>query len=333
MIEKYRAYEVSETKPGEFNGSVIEKDISTLPENDVLIRVLYSSLNYKDALSASGNKGVTKQYPFTPGVDAAGIVKKSTNPAFKEGDKVFVTGYDLGMNTPGGLGEYISVPSTWVFPLPENMTCKTVMMHGTAGLTAGLSVLRLIEEGVTNDMGKIVVSGASGGVGSITVAILNHLKYSVTAVSGKEDFKEKLLAIGAQEVLPRNTLSENNKKPLLSAKWAGGVDTVGGNILSTMLKSIKQYGCVAACGNAASFELNTTVFPFILRGITLAGIDSAECPYNRRKIIWNKLFNEWNVVDRLKLINKEIPLEEVDRYLKLMLEGKNSGHIIVKHRE
>ena len=174
--------------------------------------------------------------------------------------------------------------------------------------------------------------GASGGVGSIAVALLSYLKYSVSAVTGKEDFKEKLLAVGAKEILPREALNDTTKKPLLSANWAGGIDTVGGNVLSTMLKSIKQYGCVSSCGNAASYELITTVFPFILRGITLSGIDSAECPYDRRKFIWKKLFNEWNILNTLKVINNEIPLKDVEYYLQLILQGKNRGHIIVKHR-
>lgn len=332
MTEKFLAYEVNETSPGVFKGSIVEKDVASLAYKGVLIRVYYSSLNYKDALSASGNRGVTKQYPFTPGVDAAGIVVKSDDSAFQKGDRVFVTGFDLGMNTPGGLGEYISVPPEWIFHLPENISFKDVMMYGTAGLTAGLSVSRLIEEGVSPEKGNIVVSGASGGVGSIAVALLSYLKYSVSAVTGKEDFKEKLLAVGAKEILPRDALNDTTKKPLLSAKWAGGIDTVGGNILSTMLKSIKRYGCVASCGNAASYELNTTVFPFILRGITLAGIDSAECPYEKRKVVWDRLFNNWNIINSIKHINKEIPLEEVATYLTLMLKGENRGHIVVKHR-
>ncbi len=332
MNEKYLAYEVKEIKTGEFKGSIVEKDVASLPYKGTLIRVYYSSLNYKDALSAAGNKGITKQYPFTPGVDAAGIIIKSDNPKFQKGDRVFITGYDLGMNTPGGLGEYISVPPEWIFHLPDNISFKDVMMYGTAGLTAGLSTLRLIEEGVTTDKGSIVVSGASGGVGSISVALLNFLGFSVSAVTGKEDFKEILFSMGTKEVLPRDTLNDPKNKPLLSAKWAGGIDTVGGNILSTMLKSIKQYGCVASCGNASSYELNTTVFPFILRGITLAGIDSAECPYERRKVVWDRFFNNWNIINLIKHINKEISLEEVPTYLTLMLKGENRGHIVVKHR-
>jgi putative YhdH/YhfP family quinone oxidoreductase len=331
MAEKFFAYEVREVNPGEYKGSVVKKELASLPFKGVLIRVYYSSLNYKDALSASGNKGVTKQYPFTPGVDAAGIVEKSDDAAFQKGARVFVTGFDLGMNTPGGLGEFISVPSSWVFHLPDNISFKEVMMYGTAGLTAGLSTLRLIEEGVSPEKGNIVVSGASGGVGSIAVALLSFLKYTVSAVTGKEDFKEKLLTVGAKEILPRESLNDTTKKPLLAARWSGGIDTVGGNTLSTILKSIKQYGCVTSCGNAASYELNTTVFPFILRGITLAGIDSAECPYDRRKFIWNKLFNEWNVLNKLELINNEVTLEDAETYLKLILQGKNMGHIVVKH--
>jgi putative YhdH/YhfP family quinone oxidoreductase len=333
MREKYLTYEVSEVRPGEFEGKIVEKNIGSLPYKGTFIRVYYSSLNYKDALSASGNKGVTRQYPFTPGVDAAGVIIKSDSPNFKKGDRVFVTGFDLGMNTHGGLGEYISVPAEWVFPLPDHISFAEVMMYGTAGLTAGLSTLKLIEENITSKKGNIVVSGASGGVGSLAVALLSFLGFPVTAVTGKEDFKKALQEIGAKEILPRSALNDTTKKPLLSAKWDGGIDTVGGTTLSTMLKMINRYGCIASCGNAGGYELNTTVFPFILRGITLAGIDSAECPDDRRKIVWDKLFNEWNILTIIKGINKEIPLDEVDTHLKLMLKGQNRGHIIVRHSD
>lgn len=330
----YKAYEVRELDDKTYKGNIVEKKLRELPFRGVLIRVYYTSLNYKDALSSIGNKGVTKQYPFTPGVDAAGVVAKSEDPNFKEGDRVFVTGFDLGMNTPGGLGEFVSTPSDWVFKLPDNISFRDVMMYGTAGLTAGLSIKRIIDEGVNpSDDKDVVVSGASGGVGSISVCLLSKIGFNVTAVTNKPDFKDILLKVGAKNVIPRSEVDDKKNKPLLSSKWDAAIDTVGGNILSTILKSIKRYGCVSACGNAASYELNTTVFPFILRGITLCGIDSAECPREIRQKVWDRLFNEWNALDTLNLINKEITLEEVDTYLKAMLSGKNKGHIIVKHRQ
>jgi putative YhdH/YhfP family quinone oxidoreductase len=331
LKKKYRAYEISEISKNIYQGRVVLKNIDALPKNDTLIKVYYSSLNFKDALSATGNKGVTKKYPHTPGIDAAGIVVKSNNDKFKEGTSVIVTGYDLGMNTPGGLGEYVSVPDEWIVKLPDRMSLEESMIYGTAGLTATLSVMRLIEEKVDPSGGEVVVTGSSGGLGSACIAILKKAGFIVTAVTGKDNFKESLMALGADSVISRDEVDDKSGKLLLPARWIAAIDTAGGNILSSITRSTKKYGCVVSCGNVASYELNTNVFPFILRGITLAGIDSAECSHHTRSIAWGKLASEWNVISLLKSVNRFITLDEAGHYLELMMRGKSCGHIVVKH--
>lgn len=299
-----------------------------MPEGDVLIRVGYSSLNYKDALSASGNRGVTKNYPHTPGVDAAGIVEESLSENFHPGDKVIVTGYDLGMNTPGGYGEYIRVPADWVVKLPEKLSLRESMVFGTAGFTAALSVYKLTGNGVTPDQGEVLVTGSSGGVGSIALSILAKSGFHVVAAMGKLDEKGYLINLGAKEVISADETNDASGRPLLKGRWAGAIDTVGGNILATVIKSMQYGGTVTCCGNAASAELNTTVFPFILRGVSLLGIDSVNCPKDIRLRIWQKLSEEWKP-EHLDLITSEVSLQELDQRIELILQGKHKGRAIV----
>ncbi|MBT8370416.1 MAG: YhdH/YhfP family quinone oxidoreductase, partial [Deltaproteobacteria bacterium] len=261
--------------------SIQDKSIDDLPAGDVLIRVKYSSLNYKDALSATGNRGVTQNYPHTPGVDAAGTVSESLQDTFNVGDKVLVTGYDLGMNTSGGFGQYVRVPAQWVVRLPKNLTLKESMFYGTAGFTAGLSVYEIVR-GVDKEKGDILVTGASGGVGSISVAILAKLGYSVIAVSGKPEGREFLTGLGAKEVIDREAATDGSSRPMLKARWAGVIDTVGGDILATAIKSVHPWGIVTCCGNVASPDLPINVFPFILRGARLIGINSQTCAMDHR---------------------------------------------------
>ncbi|MBP8904177.1 MAG: YhdH/YhfP family quinone oxidoreductase, partial [Paludibacteraceae bacterium] len=272
----YRALVVSE-RDGTFIQTIKEVNTSNLPAGDVLIRVLYSSLNYKDALSATGNKGVTKKYPHTPGIDACGVIIDSESNLFAPGDKVIVSGYDLGMNTAGGFGEYIRVTSAWVVKLPEGLSPKEAMIIGTAGFTAGISISRLTELVKPVD-GKIIVTGATGGVGSVALSILSQLGYQTVAVSGKETEYPYLESLGAGEIISRNNFLNLEKKPVLSAKYAGGIDTVGGPILENILKTLMPLGAVTTCGSVASTELNMSVFPFILRGISLIGISAQNYP-------------------------------------------------------
>jgi len=326
--KKFKAMVVKETEDKKYIREITEKSIDELPEGEVLVKVKYSSLNYKDALSATGNKGVTKNYPHTPGVDAAGIVEKCKGNEFQSGDEVIVHAYDLGMDTPGGFGQYIRVPAEWVVKLPRGLSLKESMVYGTAGFTAALSILKLEQNGVAPQIGEILVTGSTGGVGSIAVAILAKAGYQVVASTGKMDEKQFLIDLGAKEVMSRDESIDTSGRSLLKGRWAGVVDTVGGDILATAIKSTKYGGVVTCCGNVASHELNTNVYPFILRGVSLIGIDSANCPKDIRKKVWDKMANEWKL-DNLDQLTNEISLEELDSNIELILKGKQKGRVVV----
>jgi len=329
LPNEFKALVVRETGEKQFTRSIEPKKIDDLPEGNVLVQVLYSSLNYKDVLSATGNRGVTRNYPHTPGIDAAGIVVDSSDDAFKSGDKVIVTSYDLGMNTAGGYGEYIRVPTEWVVPQPEELSAKDAMVYGTAGFTAALSVWHMMKNGVTPDDGAILVSGATGGVGSIAVSILSKLGFAVAAVNGLVDETNYLKEIGAKEIIGIEEAADKSGRPLLKSRWAGGIDTVGGDILATTIKSTDPGGTVTCCGNVASPDLPLNVFPFILRGVTLVGIDSQNCPMPIREKIWQKIAAEWKI-DWLQTITTEASFAELDSKIELMLQGKHVGRTIIK---
>ena len=318
---------VVEEHAGEFKLTTQQLSIDNLPEGEVLIRVHYSSLNYKDALSATGNKGVTKSYPHTPGIDAAGIVVNSLNDKFKAGDEVIVTGFDLGMNTAGGFGQYIRVPSTWVVKLPAGLSMKESMIIGTAGFTAGISVLRLSELVKPGD-GRILVSGATGGVGSVALSLLSKLDYQAVAITGKVAESDFLKKSGAAEIISRDTFLTADNRPLLSARFAGAIDTVGGRVLENILKTLMPLGAVTTCGSVSSTQLNTTVFPFILRGNTLIGISAQNYPVTLRKELWTKLATEWKPSNLLE-IDHEIRFDEIKSNIDLILAGKLKGRTII----
>ncbi|MEI6752415.1 MAG: YhdH/YhfP family quinone oxidoreductase [Paludibacter sp.] len=322
----YKAFVIHE-KDGNFHQEIKVLSTNTLPVGDVLVRVHYSSVNYKDALSSIGNKGVTKNYPHTPGIDASGVVEYSNCEFYKSGDKVIVTGYDLGMNTAGGFGQYIRVPSEWLVKLPDGLTLKESMILGTAGFTAGISVLRLTEL-VKPEHGKVIVSGATGGVGSIALSLLSKLGYQSVAVSAKQSEYEYLNNLGASEIIPRLEFQEMEKKPILSAKYAGGIDTVGGPILENILKTLLPLGAVTTCGSVSASNINVSVFPFILRGITLIGVSSQNYPKELRQILWEKLSKEWKL-DNLLNLYTEISLDDLKANIDLILEGKLKGRTIV----
>lgn len=327
---QYKAFVVEE-QPGGFVQSIQTLSTDNLPAGDVLIRVHYSSLNYKDALSSTGNKGVTKVYPHTPGIDAAGIVEHSDNEDYQKGDEVIVTGFDLGMNTAGGFGQYIRVPAEWVVKLPAGLSMKEAMIIGTAGFTAGISILRMSEL-VKPEDGKIIVSGATGGVGSVSISLLSKLGYQVVAITGKESEAAFIKTLGSTEILSRAEFQSADKRPMLSALYAGAIDTVGGTILENILKTLKPLGAVTTCGSVSSTQLSTTVFPFILRGITLIGISAQNYPTARRKVLWNKLASEWKPENLLELYT-EIKLDEIKGHLDLMMEGKLKGRTIVAMKD
>lgn len=327
-LDNFRALVVSEQAGGGFQRSMATRHLADLPPGEVLLRVHWSSLNYKDALSASGNRGVTRNYPHTPGIDAAGVVAASDHADFAPGDQVLVTSYDLGMNTSGGFAEYVRVPAAWVVPLPLGLSLKESMMFGTAGLTAGLAVAALAEV-IGGDSGEILVSGASGGVGIFAVAILAGLGCRVAAVSGKPQAGDVLRSLGATTILSREEAAAGKDKPMLKGRWAGVIDTVGGEILATAIKSLLPRGVAACCGNVASADLPLTVFPFILRGAKLVGIDSQNCPMAERKEIWRRLAGEWKP-ERLSELCREVALEELDREIAAILTGGQLGRVLVR---
>jgi len=328
MNKKFKALIVNEEN-GEFIRKIVERNIKKLPDGNVLVKVKYSSLNYKDALSAIGNKGVTRKYPHTPGIDATGIVAETSSNKFKEGDEVLVTGYDLGMNTSGGFAEYIGVPSEWIVKLPTGLSLKESMIYGTAGFTAALALYKLEQCSEVKIQGEVLVTGATGGVGSLAVAILSKNGYQVVASTGKKDQTEYLKKIGAKEIIGRDEVDDKSNRPLLNRRWKAAIDTVGGNILATVIKQMDYRCSVASCGNTYSPELHTTVFPFILRGVNLLGINSAETPMDLRLKIWEKLANEWKPYC-LDEIYTECSLEQLSDKIDLILQGQIIGRVVIK---
>ena len=311
-----------------FLNSIEERDLSILPDNDTLIRVKFSSLNYKDALSASGNKGVTRNYPHTPGIDAAGIIEETTGNKFKPGDEVIVTGYDLGMNTFGGFGEYIRVPQDWIIEKPDNLSLSESMAFGTAGLTAGLCLRKLLLHGLKPDDGDVFVSGVTGGVGIISLMLFNKLGFDVTAITGKLDQEEYLRSLGAKNVIDRNTLDLELISPLQKPLYSGGIDAVGGKILSNLICSTSQRAAIACCGMVGGLSLDTSIFPFILRGLSLFGVDSAESLLETKKEIWENLASSWKIENIDENI-KNIPLEELPNEIDEILKGNQIGRVRV----
>ena len=327
LPQTFKALVVSETPEKTFTREIRERALADLPAGELIIEVKYSSLNYKDALSATGNKGVTRKYPHTPGIDAAGVIVDSTTRLFNVGDEVTVTGFDLGMNTSGGFGQYISVPALWATKLPQGLSLRDSMGHGTAGLTAALCIIRLMASGLTKESGEVLVTGATGGVGSIAVAILAKLGFNIVAATGKASEHDFLKQLGAQSIISREEANDTSGRPLQKPRWAGVVDTVGGNILATALKTTKYGGLVAACGNAMSHELNVNVFPFILRGVSLLGVDSVEIPMRARQMAWSKLGGEWSI-DLAPLVT-EVSLDELNPKIDEILNGEIRGRVLV----
>ena len=324
---KYKALITSEKNKSYLN-TIEERDFSNLPNHDILIKVKFSSLNYKDALSASGNKGVTRNYPHTPGIDAAGIIEETTGEKFKSGDEVIVTGYDMGMNTFGGFGEYIRVPEDWVIKKPDNLTLSESMAFGTAGLTSGLCMRKLLQNGLKPEDGNVFVTGVTGGVGIISLMLFKKLGFNVTAITGKLDQKEFLLNLGANEVIDRKTLDLDLISPLQKPLYSGGIDAVGGKILSNLICSTSQRASIACCGMVGGLSLDTSIFPFILRGLSLFGIDSAESLINVKEEIWNNFSSNWKLENIDENI-KDISLNELPGEIDKILNGNQIGRVRV----
>jgi len=330
MIElnTFKALLVEETDNKQFTLNIVNRSVSDLPENDLLVNVHYSSLNYKDALSASGNKRVSAHFPHTPGIDAAGVVVRDKSGTFSPGDEVVMFGYDLGMNTPGGLGQMISIPANWAVKRPDNLTLKEAMSYGTGGLTAALCVQKLEKMGARPEDGPVAVTGSTGGVGSISIALLKHLGYSVVAFSGKPEQTAHLKSIGADEVLHRDVLNEVAGLPMGKERWAHGIDTLGGDYLSNLLKQIKSGGGVSACGLASSDSFSSTVFPFIIRGVSLLGVDSVYIPLSDKQHIWQRVASDMKLPN-LQNLCEEISLEQTPEYLNRFIQAKVVGRYLV----
>ena len=324
----FRALESAKTENGN-QLSIVEKSVDDLPEGDILIKVNFSSLNYKDALSASGAPGVTRNYPHTPGIDAAGVIVETNDSNLKEGDSVIVTGYDLGMDTAGGFGEYIRVPASWVIKLPNSLSERDSMALGTAGLTAGLSIQALDDYNSNNGFNGLstIVTGSTGGVGSIAVMLLSKLDASVTAVTGKDTQKELLQSLGASEIVSREELSELCRTPIGKTIWDFGVDVVSGNILTLLLSSLKPGGAVACSGLVGGPSFESSIFPFILRGNALLGIDSVEIPLDRKLQVWENFASQWKL-DLTPLV-KEVNLEGLENEISTILSGGQVGRVVV----
>ena len=327
-MEKFACLVVRQEDGCKVIAAVEELSVAELPPGDVLIRVAFSSLNYKDALACQAHRGVVRRLPHIPGIDAAGVVVESSSPAFQPGNEVLVTGYDLGTTHWGGFAEYVRVPAGWVVAIPAGMTAQMAMTYGTAGFTAAQCVAAIEHHGIGPDAGDVVVTGASGGVGSLAIAMLAKLGYQVTAISGKPEQTDWLKQLGASQVMPREVVDDDSEKPLLPARWIAGVDTVGGNALATLLRSLEHRGCVAACGLASGYDLQLTVYPFILRGVTLAGIDSAQCPRDSRLQIWQRLATDLRI-ENLEKLTHIIKLAEVPNQAEAMLAGKTFGRTLV----
>ena len=326
---EYKALITSE-KDKSFTNSIEIKDTESLPENDTLIKVKFSSLNYKDALSASGNKGVTRNYPHTPGIDAAGIIEKTTGSKFKIGDEVIVTGYDMGMNTSGGFGEYIRVPETWIVKKPDNFSLSESMAFGTAGLTAGLCLRKLLLHGLKPEDGEVFVSGVTGGVGIISLMLFSKIGFDVTAITGKTDQADLLKSLGAKKIIDRNELDLDLISPLQKPLYAGGIDAVGGKILSNLICSTSQRAAIACCGMVGGISLDTSIFPFILRGLSLFGIDSAESLLETKEEIWNNFATDWKLENIDQNINN-ISLEDLPREIEKILKGDQVGRVRIAY--
>ena len=326
---KYKGYLVRE-KDELFSGSLEEIDMPSIESGRVLIKVHYSSLNYKDALAATGAKGVVRSYPFVPGIDVAGEIIESMSPNFSIGDNVLATGYKIGMSEFGGFGEIVHLPSEWVIKMPVKLDYVKAMSYGTAGITAAACVKKITDADCSKDL-PVIVSGSTGGVGSVAVGILSKLGYEVHAISGKSS-KEKVLKMrGASKVLDIEMYMSEPIKPMDKGLYSAAVDTVGGDILSKIITMISNQGVVSCCGNVAGPKFSSSVFPFILRGIQLSGIDSAESSIHFKKELWDLLSDEWS----LNLLNqtKIIGISKIDKEIDKILKGNQIGRVVIKHGE
>lgn len=329
MSETFSAL-VVEKDENRFSAEIKMLSMKDLPEADVLIRVHYSSVNYKDSLASIPNGNIVKSYPFVPGIDMAGVVVSSKNPRFNEGDEVIATSYGIGVSHYGGYSEYARIPAEWIVPLPKGLSMKEAMIIGTAGFTAALSVQALEDQLITPNQGAVLVTGATGGVGSFAVAILSALGYTVEASTGKQTEHEFLMQLGATTVLSREEVYDGKIRALGKQRWAAAVDPVGGEQLAAILSQINYGGSVAVSGLTGGGNVPTSVFPFILRGINLLGIDSVECPMNKRQDVWQRLASDYKPTNLEQLVAEEVTLDQLPDILPILLKGGATGRFLVK---
>ena len=324
---KYKGYLVEENN-GVFSSSVKEINVPKIEPNSILVKVHYSSLNYKDALAVSGAKGIVKSYPFVPGIDVAGEVIESKSPQYKIGDRIIATGFKIGMSIFGGFGEIVHLPGNWVVKMPEKLDFLSSMSYGTAGLTAAACIKKISDAKCTQKL-PVIVSGSSGGVGSVAVGILSKMGYEVHALTGKTSHEETLKKMGANKVLDRNEFMSNPVKALDKGVYSSAVDTVGGEILAKIISMISNHGVISCCGNVAGPKFTSSVFPFILRGVQLCGIDSAESSIELKKELWNLLSNQWSL--DLSNQTKIVSLDEIEEEINKILQGNQVGRVVIKH--
>jgi acrylyl-CoA reductase (NADPH) len=328
LMSTFRAFRITNSE-GKPSGSIVDATLDELTRGDVVIKAEYSSVNYKDALAATGTGGkILKRMPLIGGIDVAGVVASSADSRFREGDRVLVTGYDLGVGQDGGYAGFVRVPADWVVRIPDDLTPREAMILGTAGFTAGLAVVRLERNGLTPGDGAIAVTGATGGVGSIAIAALARLGYDVTAITGKDDAHQYVKSLGARDVLSRTTL-QMGTRPLEAARWAGAVDAVGGDLLAWLTRTPKHWASIASTGLTGGIELRTTVMPFILRGVSLIGIDSALCPMPIRSEVWKRLATDMKPAD-FDTIAHEITLDGLPAAFDTLLAGNARGRFVVR---
>lgn len=326
-MNRFNAYRIFE-ESGQVSARLVEVGLDDLDPGEVLIKNSHSSVNYKDALAATGTGKIIRRFPLVGGIDVAGTVAASSDTRFREGDAVLVTGYGMGVEHDGGYAEYSRVPGDWVVPLPHGLNAFDAMAIGTAGFTAALAITRMEQNGLKPANGPVAVTGASGGVGSVAVDILAGLGYEVAAISGKDDQHEYLRRLGAKQVLSRHTL-EMGKKPLEKAIWAGAVDPVGGEMLAWLTRTMKPHGSIANCGLTGGIELHTTVMPFILRGANLLGIDSVQCPMETRRDVWERLAGNMRL-RHLKEMTRTVSFDQLPEIFEALLKGAIKGRVVVK---
>ena len=324
-MESFRAFRIF-NDDGRIAGRVVEAKLDELTPGDVVIKAAYSSVNYKDALAATGPR-IIRAFPRIGGIDVSGTVVSSSDRRFREGDNVIVTGYDLGVANDGGYAEYVRVPVGWVVPLPPALTLREAMILGTAGFTAALAIMRLEHNGLTTAKGRVAVTGATGGVGGVAVAVLARLGFKVTAITGKENERDYLLRLGAADVMSRHSI-EFSDRPIEHGTWAGAVDAAGGDLLSWLVKTTTAWGGVASTGLTGGIDLRLTVIPFILRGISLIGIDSVTCPMNVRSQVWHRLATDMKT--DLSPMAREIALDQLPDAFETLADGRARGRFVVR---